>query len=56
MRILFIFLFFLTSCKSNMDNRADSFSPKNLYDLTINEYKEMLINYNKNKDFPNIDN
>ena len=56
MRILIIFLFFLTSCKSSINNNVDSFNPKNLYDLSINEYKEMLINYNKKKDFPNIEN
>ena len=34
---------------------TDSFNPQNLYDLTVREYKEMLVNYNKNKDFPSID-
>ncbi len=56
MRILIIFLLFLSSCKSNIDNNVNSFNPKNLYDLSIDDYKEMLINYNKNKTFPNIDN
>ena len=51
MRILIIFLLFLSSCKSNIDNNVDSFNPKNLYDLSIDDYKEMLINYNKNKAF-----
>ena len=56
MRILIILLFCLTSCKSNKVVNTDSFNPpQNLYDLTISEYNEMLINYNKNKDFPNID-
>ena len=52
---LIILLFFLASCKSNMVVNTDSLNPQNLYDLTISEYNEMLINYNKNKDFPNID-
>ena len=55
MRMLIILLFCLTSCKSNKVVNTDSFNPHNLYDLTISEYNEMLINYNKNKDFPNID-
>ena len=56
MRILFIFLFFLSSCTSNIVENVDTFNDNNLYDLNINEYKEMLINYNKNKNFPNIEN
>ena len=55
MRILIILLFCLTSCKPNRVTNINSFNPQNLYDLTINEYKEMLINYNKSKDYPNID-
>ena len=55
MRILIILLFCLTSCKSNRVVNTDSFNPQNLYDLTFSEYNEMLINYNKSKDFPNID-
>ena len=54
MRVLFILLILLTSCKSNKET-SYSFNTENLYDMTINEYKDMLINYNKNKDFPNID-
>jgi len=55
MRILIILLFCLTSCKSNKVVNTDSFNPQNLYDLSIDEYKKMLINYNYSKDFPNID-
>ena len=56
MRILLILLFLLTSCMSNKKVDTSSFNENNLYDLSIDEYKEMLINYNKNKDFPNIEN
>ncbi len=55
MRALIILLILLTSCKSNKVVTTDSFNTENLYDMTIIEYKDMLINYNKNKDFPNID-
>ena len=56
MRILIILLFLLTSCMSSKKVDTSSFNENNLYDLTIEEYKEMLKNYNKNKDFPNIEN
>ncbi len=56
MRIFIILLFLLTSCMSNKKVDTSSFNENNLYDLSIDEYKEMLINYNKNKDFPNIEN
>ena len=56
MRILIILLFLLTSCISSKEVDKSSFNENNLYDLTIEEYKKMLINYSKNKDFPDIEN
>ena len=55
MKKLFFLLFILTSCMSNNTNDAISFNEKNLYDMTMDEYKEMLINYNNNNNYPNID-
>ncbi len=55
MKKLLILLFFITSCKSNNVSEVNSFSSSNLFKLNIDDYKEMLINYNKNKDFPNIE-
>ena len=54
---LFIFiLVLLNSCsqnfKSNILNTVDF---NNFYNLSINEYKKKLENYNKSKKYPNID-
>ena len=56
MRILIILLFLLTSCMSSKKVDTSSFNENNLYDLSIEEYKEMLKIYNNNKDFPDIEN
>ena len=56
MRILIILLFLLTSCMSSKKVDTSSFKENKLYDLTNEEYKEMLKNYNNNKDFPDIEN
>ena len=48
MRILIILLFLLTSCMSSKKVDTSSFNENNLYDLSIEEYKEMLKNYNNN--------
>ena len=50
------FLFLINSCMSSKKVDTSSFNENNLYDLSIEEYKEMLKNYNNNKDFPDIEN
>ena len=35
--------------------KKDSFDPENLFNLTIENYKEMLIYYNNKNEYPNID-
>ena len=57
MKKILLFLILLTSC-SNSDNLSkmnSSLNTKNIFDLSINQYKEMLKYYNDNKDYPKID-
>ena len=47
-----IFLIFLTACTSkNVNNNILDFN----MDLTFDEFKILLENYNKNKGYPSID-
>ena len=41
---------------SNSISNVNSVNPKSLYDMSIEEYKEMLVNYNQNQNFPDMDN
>ncbi len=57
MKKILLFLILLTSC-SNSDNLSkmnSSLNTKNVFDLSINQYKEMLKYYNDNNDYPKID-
>ena len=57
MKKILLFLILLTSC-SNSDNLSkmnSSLNTKNIFDLSINQYKEMLKYYNDNNDYPKID-
>ena len=45
MRILIILLFLLTSCMSSKKVDTSSFNENNLYDLSIEEYKEFKNNF-----------
>ncbi len=54
MKFLLLFLFLLTSCITKSNNMVDSFSSENLFEMTIEDYKKMLVNYNNNKDYPDI--
>ena len=57
MKKILLFLIFLTSC-SNSDNFSkvnSSLNAENVFDLSINQYKEMLKYYNDNNDYPKID-
>ena len=52
-----LILILLTSC-SNSDNLSKmnkSLNAENVFDLSINQYKEMLKYYNDNNDYPKID-
>ena len=57
MKNFLLILIFLTSCSSNNQTtmKKDSFDPENLFNLTIENYKEMLIYYNNKNEYPNID-
>ena len=57
MKKIFIILFLLTSCSSsdNLSNVNSNLNTENVFDLSINQYKEMLKYYNNNNDYPNID-
>ena len=55
-RIFIILLILLNSCALNIkDNLYQSVDFSDFYNLSINEYKQKLENYNKSKDYPNID-
>ena len=56
MKKIFIILFLLTSCSSsdNLSNVNSNLNTENVFDLSINQYKEMLKYYNNNSDYPNL--
>jgi len=58
MKKIILILFFLTSCSTNnnIPMTNNNLSTEKLFDLSINQYKEFLNDYNKNNDFPKIDN
>ena len=57
MKKIFLILFLLTSCSSsdNLSNVNSNLNTENVFDLSINQYKEMLKYYNNNSDYPKID-
>jgi len=57
MKKIILILFFLISCSTNKgtSNKMNSFDMENLFDLSVNQYKEMLSYYNLNNKYPNID-
>tara|TARA_B100001765_G_C19379347_1_gene282728 strand:+ start:220 stop:396 length:177 start_codon:yes stop_codon:yes gene_type:complete len=57
MKNFLLILIFLSSCSSNNQTtmKKDRFDPENLFNLTIENYKEMLIYYNNKNEYPNID-
>ena len=55
-RFFIIILILLNSCALNSkDNLYQSVDFSDFYNLSINEYKQKLENYNKLKNYPNID-
>ena len=57
MKKILLILNLLTSCSSrdNLSKVSNSLNVENVFDLTINQYKEMLKYYNDNNDYPKID-
>ena len=57
MKKTLLILFLLTSCSSsdNLSNVSSNLNTENVFDLSINQYKEMLKYYNNNNDYPKID-
>ena len=58
MRYFLIFFLLLFACAKNSDKKTEfiNYDPNDLFQLSINDYKEMLKNYNKNSNYPSIDN
>ena len=58
MRYFLILFLLLFACAKNNDNKTEFINndPNDLFQLSINDYKEMLKNYNKNSNYPSIDN
>ena len=56
MKKILLILILLTSCSGsdNLSNVNSNLNTKNVFDLSINQYKEMLKYYNNN-DYPKID-
>ena len=55
-RLLVVILILLNSCAlNNKKNVSKNVDFDNFYDLSIDEYKKKLDDYNNSKDFPNID-
>ena len=56
MRLLIIILILLNSCSQNdKNNLSRSVDFTNFFNLSIDEYKQKLENYNKSNNYPNID-
>jgi len=57
MKKILLILILLTSCSKsdNISKMNSSLNVKNVFDLSINQYKEMLKYYNDNNDYPKID-
>ena len=55
-RLLIIILILLNSCSQNdKNNLSKSVDFTNFFNLSIDEYKQKLENYNKSNNYPNID-
>ena len=54
-RLFLFLLIFLSSCSLNNKNLSKTVDFDNFYNLSIIEYKEKLENYNKSKNYPDID-
>ena len=57
MKKIILILILLTSCSGadNLSNMNRNLDTENVFDLSINQYKEMLKYYNDNNDYPKID-
>jgi len=57
MKKILLILILLTSCSNGDDlsKMSSSLNAENVFDLSINQYKEMLKYYNDNNDYPKID-
>ena len=57
MKKILLILVLLTSCSSNdnLSNMSSDLNSENVFDLSINQYKEMLKYYNDNNNYPKID-
>ena len=57
MKKILLILILLTSCSNgdNLSKMSSSLNTENVFDLSINQYKEMLKYYNDNNDYPKID-
>ena len=56
MRLLIIILILLNSCsQTDKNNLSKSVDFTNFFNLSIDEYKQKLENYNKSNNYPNID-
>ena len=55
-RLFIIILILLNSCSQNdKNNLSKSVDFTNFFNLSIDEYKQKLENYNKSNNYPNID-
>ena len=55
-RLIILILILLSSCsQSDKKNLSMSVDFSNFYNLSIDEYRQKLDNYNKSKNYPNID-
>jgi hypothetical protein len=57
MKKILLILILLASCSSNnnLSNMNNNLNVENVFDLSINQYKEMLKYYNDNNNYPKID-
>ena len=55
MKFLIILIFILTSCSNNKSNNVKVFDKNNIFEMTVDKYKKMLINYNNKQGYPDID-
>ena len=54
MKFLIILILILTSCSINKSNNVKVFDQNNIFEMTVDKYKQMLMNYNNKQDNPDI--
>ncbi len=55
MKFLIILLLLMSSCGTNKSNNVNVIDQNNIFEMTVDKYKQMLMNYNNKQGYPDID-